>query len=108
MNGELTYEEAKQLALRRVASLQAEGTPPVEPAIVDTETIETPWGWILYWNTRLYLDTGDLEHAQFGTPPLCVNRGDGSVTPITREARLARQIRRYERKIGARPWWKFW
>ena len=59
-------------------------------------------------NTRLYLDTGDLEHALFGTPPLCVNRGDGSVTPIPRDRRLERQIRRYERKIGARPWWKFW
>ena len=75
----------------------------MEPAIV-----EGPWGWVFFWNTGLYLETGDLEHAMVGAPPLCVDREHGSVSTVANVEPLTRELRKYERKIGVRPWWKLW
>ena len=102
------YDEAKQRALEQLSILRDPEGPPLEPAIFDERTVELPWGWVFYWNTRLYLETGDFEHAVFGNPPLVVNRRDGSVTTICAEESLKRELRRYERRTGIRPWWKFW
>jgi hypothetical protein len=106
---ELSYEEAKELVLDRARELLAEeNRPRIDPAIIEGRTIEKDWGWVFYWNTALYLETGDLEHALVGSPPLCVDRKKGSVGTVANVEPLTREIKRYERKIGARPWWKVW
>ena len=110
MESGISYIEAKDAALQAVNDLitESEDVPDVEPAIVDGETIERTWGWVFFWNTRLYAETGDLEHALVGTAPVCVNRTDGSACSVTAAWPIEREIKRYERLIGARPWWKFW
>lgn len=105
----ISYEEAKQRVLTHAKEMLAEeNRPRVEPAIVEGRTIEKPWGWVFFWNTGLYLETGDLEHAIVGTPPLCVERQQGQVSPVANVEPLTGELKRYERKIGARPWWKLW
>lgn len=106
---DISYEEAKLLVLERAREVLVEKKRPrLEPGIIEERTIEMPWGWIFFWNTRLYLETGDLEHALIGMPPLCVDRRQGSVSPVANVEPLTREIKRFERKIGARPWWKVW
>jgi hypothetical protein len=106
----IAHEEAASIALEAIRAMLAEDedTPVFEPAIVPAETIERPWGWVFFWNTRLYAETGDLEHAMRGTAPVCVNRADGKATPVEPLHPIERAIRRYERRIGASPWWRFW
>lgn len=106
----LTYDEAHGLVLERLSREiePAEDRPPVEPAIVDDETIERPWGWVFFWNTRLFAETRDMEHALVGTDPICVNRADGSIASLANVEPIEPEIRRYERRIGVRPWWRFW
>ena len=108
MERELNHETAKQLALEQLGGLQPEDLPPVEPAIIDAETIERPGGWVFFWNTRLYVETGDLEHALVGPGPIYVRRQDGSVSSLVSAEPIDREIRRHERRIGVRPWWKLW
>ena len=110
MDGELTHDEAARRALETVREhlASSEELPQVEPAIVAGETIEKPWGWVFFWNTRLFAETGDFEHAMFGTPPVCVNKSDGKATSVEPLDSIERAIRRYERSIGARPWWRIW
>jgi hypothetical protein len=108
----LTYDEAKRIVLqqldRAIDGDSEEVAAPVDPAIVEDETIERNWGWVIFWNTRLYAETGDLEHAQVGTAPVCVSRQDGAAMTLQNIEPLEPEIRRFERRIGARPWWKFW
>ena len=107
MNGELTFEDAKREALAYVReTLLAESKN--EPALLESETVEKPWGWVFFWNTRLFTETGDLVHAVFGPDPVCVSRSDGRVTSVSGERPLQRELRRYERKSGFRPWWRLW
>ena len=110
MESGISHDEAVRCALDAVrAHLEAsEDLPSVEPAIVGGETIEKPWGWIFFWNTTLFAETGDLEHAMVGTAPVFVNRAAGAATAVDPLQPIERAIRRYERRIGARPWWRFW
>jgi hypothetical protein len=102
---ELSQQEAGQRALDYVrVTLLAETKN--EPALIESETIEKPWGWVFFWNTELFTETGDLEHAVMGPPPICVNRENGNVEPVESDRPLESEIRRYERRTGIRPWWK--
>ena len=82
--------------------------PKNEPALIDEKTREMPWGWVFSWNTRLYTETGDLMHAVIGPPPVCVDRRNGNADAVDALRPLERELRRYERKIGVRRWWRFW
>jgi len=108
MNGELTYEDARQLALQHLFCSLPEQAPKLQPTIVETATIERPGGWVFFWNTRLYLETGDLAHAVVGPEPVYVKRRDGGVSSMVSMEPIAREILRHERRIGVRPWWKLW
>lgn len=104
----LSYNRAKQIAIDHIRKQSDIPIPGRDPAIIESETIEKEWGWVVYWNTSLFLDTGDYEHAIWGAPPLCINRADGSVKPLEGAKPFEREIRTYEREIGQRPWWKRW
>jgi len=104
----LDYEAARHLVTEHLHILDRKAEKPQGLAIQETGTLERPWGWIFFWNTRLFLETGDLEHAMMGNPPICVNRLDGAVTIIGGDGPLEAELRRYERRIGFRKWWRFW
>ena len=52
---------------------------PNELSVMDEHTIETDFGWVFFWNSKKYLQTGDLAHALAGNAPLIVDRRDGSL-----------------------------
>ncbi len=102
----ISQAEAERAALNYIAGSLL--PPKNEPALVEDATVEKPWGWVFFWNTRLFTETGDLMHAVIGPAPVCVDRRDGSAASIDALRPLDRELRRYERKIGVRPWWKLW
>ncbi len=71
----ITVHEAKKLAL---AALCQWGRDENEYAFVDSATIAKPYGWILFYNSRRYLETGDILHAFGGNGPVVVLH-DGAV-----------------------------
>ena len=42
-----------------------------------TSVEEVPAGWVFYWNSVEYVETGDDRHAVIGNAPLFVDREDG-------------------------------
>lgn len=107
MSDELSWEEARRRALQFVRENFLAETKN-EPALIEDQTIEMPWGWVVFWNTLLYTETGDLEHAVIGPEPICVDRRKGTVASVLSDKPLNREIRRFERRSGIRPWWKLW
>jgi hypothetical protein len=43
-------------------------------------TIERPFGWVFFYNSRAYLEGGELSSALAGNAPYIVNRHTGEVT----------------------------
>ena len=70
-------EEARRLAESHLAELPI--SPPTEAVILDEHTMETEFGWVFFWNSRKYQETGEFQYALAGNAPLIVDRRDGSV-----------------------------
>jgi len=63
---------------------------------------EHEWGWVSPYGPR---DGSPL----FGAGPFCVARDTGTTEMLTSGGgSFASQVRRFERRIGFRPWWRFW
>ena len=91
----ITYEEAKTFALARLAK----DSPTLDLVIQDEQTIVKPYGWILFYCTRQYAETGDFLYMLGGGGPLVV-RHNGRTDQL--EGRMAAEptIAEWERKNG--------
>jgi hypothetical protein len=56
-----------------------QGNPDVEFVIVDDRTLEYDFGWVFFWNSRQFVETGDIRHALLGNAPLIVDKDDGTL-----------------------------
>lgn len=65
--------------------------------IVDEDTVTLPWGWVFFYNSREYLETGDDLYTIAGNAPIAVTRG-GEI----HETGTARPLEEYLREIGLR------
>ncbi len=68
--------EARRIAeewVRRHVSVE-------EDAIIDeSQTMEEPFGWVYFYNSRRYLETGDFRDQLIGNAPIVVDRSSGTI-----------------------------
>jgi hypothetical protein len=87
---------AREIAQAFVDSLDTWFTSLVDgPAVQWDATTEFNFGWIFYWNSRRFLETGDRRHALHGNTPFIVDRRNGSVYPIGTGSALHPTIRAF-------------
>lgn len=60
-------------------------------------TIERPFGWVFFYNSKQFVDSGDVQHALFGNAPLIVSRADGSIHVTGTGEPIEHYIQEYER-----------
>ena len=89
----MTAESALQIARQKVAELSgADG----ELLLEESKTQEHEFGWVFFWTTKKYLETGDPQFLVPGNGPLVVNREDGSTHLLSTSVPPARAIAEYE------------
>ena len=71
--------------------------------MVDEETQEHEWGWVFFYQSRLYLESKKLEYALAGNAPLIVNRRTGDIVETGTADPPEHYIREYERTLQAAP-----
>jgi hypothetical protein len=71
------------------------------PVILDDKTIERAFGWVFFYQSREYLDTGDLGFRMLGNAPLIVDRSDGSIHVTGTAEPIEHYIKEYEDKRGS-------
>jgi len=64
--------------------------------IVDEETIEKEYGWIFFYDSLRYLESGDDSYLIAGNAPLIVEKDDGSVHVLATVPPLEQWIAQYE------------
>jgi hypothetical protein len=69
--------EAENIALRYLATLEEEVGEPL--GLIDSETIEESFGWVFFYNSKEYLNTGAFNAMLAGNAPFIINRKDGSL-----------------------------
>ena len=77
-------------------------SPDDEPRIVvDSATIERPFSWVFFYNTKRYLETGDYRYQLAGNGPVMVNKHDGSIEFWVAWKPVDTLIEEYERELTA-------
>jgi len=70
----LTFDESRRLAECWVA-ITSRGSA----VILDDATLERPYGWIFFYQSRTYVETGNFSDILAGNAPLIVDRFDGEL-----------------------------
>ena len=67
----LTKAEAIELVSEKLRQMSASENPLV---VVETNTIERPFGWVFFYNSQKYIETGVLRLRLAGNGPIIVNK----------------------------------
>ena len=75
-------------------------TTPDEPlVIVYSHTIEKPYGWIFFYNSKKFVETGIFSYTLAGNGPVIVNKYDGAVHFFGSGRPIEDWIAEYEREL---------
>lgn len=93
----ITLDEAKALALDALS--KTTGLERNELAFLDGREQCKRYGWILLYNTRSFIETGDVLDALGGNGPVVVSH-DGKVFPLGSASSAEETIAAFERERG--------
>lgn len=94
----ITREQAQAVAASRIAELMGKKN---SCDIVDALTIDSPSGWMFFYQSRRYLETQDPSDALAGNAPLIVDRFTGKVTETGTAHTAEYYLAQYEAVQGA-------
>jgi len=76
MSNMLTKAEALEIVSRK---LQEINTTDDLFVVVDEHTIEKPFGWVFFYNSKKFVETGIFQYRLAGNGPVIVNKFSGDV-----------------------------
>ena len=79
MDGEITREDAKRLVYQALDEAYRYWPDRPDCVIVDEATIERDFGWVFFYQSREYLDTGKNEYQLAGNAAYIVDRRTGEL-----------------------------
>lgn len=67
-----------------------------EMAIAPEATVEKDYGWIFFYNTKKYLESGVISYALAGNGPVIIEKSDGRITAFGTNKPVDVLINEYE------------
>ena len=74
----MTESKARQLVQDYLDRLSAD-----EGYYVILRIIEKKYGWVIYWNTKKYAESGNRADGEIGTGPLVIENSSGSIYSLS-------------------------
>lgn len=94
----LTKEAARAAALNYVWGIAYDRTDD-ELVLVDDATMEKPYGWIFFYSSKRWRETGDASYVLTGNAPFLVEKESGNVVIFPPAHALEEAIHAYERCV---------
>jgi hypothetical protein len=88
----ISKDTAIDIAHKELKKISAD----TELVLLDDATIERHWGWVFFYNSRAFIETGDYSEALVGNAPFIVNRMTGGVTLTGTAMPIEHYISEYE------------
>jgi hypothetical protein len=92
----INQEQARELVWTHIHRVNSSN---LELMILDEHTIETEFGWVFFWNSRLYIETGEFKYALAGNAPMIVDKLAESVHPTSTAVPAQQSIEEYRRRL---------
>ena len=67
--------------------------------VLEAETIETEWGWVFFYQSRDYIETGGIGDMLTGNAPYIVNKYSGQIVTTGTAHDIEYYIKEYEKTI---------
>ena len=93
----INLANAKKIVHAYLEKLEREAGEQLQ--IVESETIERPFGWVFFYNSKNYLKTKKFEDMLVGNAPLIVNRETGQLHVTGTAQPIEHYIAEYEAKL---------
>ena len=93
----LTKTEALELVSKRLSNMSSPSDPFV---VVEKSTIEKPFGWVFFYNSKKFIETGEFCYRLAGNGPVIVNKEDGSVQFFGANRPPLELVAEYEQKLA--------
>jgi hypothetical protein len=76
----IDLQQARQIAHAGLSANQVRiNDRLIDLCILEDHTIETDFGWVFFWQSRSFVDSGNFFHALVGNGPLIVDQRDGTL-----------------------------
>lgn len=96
----LTLSQAKDLVAARL-TIGDYGDSEASVVVMDELTIQKPYGWVFFYQSQRFLETGDPRDGLAGNSPLIVNRHTGEVVETGTARDVAYYLAQYEASFVA-------
>ena len=94
----LTLQQAREIAEQTVGGYLLEDDACL---IIDSATLERPYGWVFFYQSRSYLESGDEIRMLAGNAPLIINKHNGSVTLTGTALPIEHYLSQYESQLAS-------
>lgn len=91
----IDYEQARRIALDYLARHGCE----FELVLLDDETITEDFGWVFFYNTKRFQETGDFIDMLGGNAPIIIDKVNGEVTETGTACDIQYYIEEYRAKL---------
>lgn len=99
----LEREEAQKRVSEHITERDANTRPGFELIIDEDATIETNYGWIFYYQTRLFIETKKALYSRTGCYPILVDKVSGELIPVNfTKKKLDDWLKKHEIERGRR------
>jgi hypothetical protein len=95
----ITQIQAEQLVYERIN--RPDASWPDKPEMIVTRVDQHELGWLIFYTSRPYHETGDFRFAIAGNAPFLVSHEDGTMFPTGTAPSFAERVREAEQKLRA-------
>ena len=94
----MNIENAKKLVELEIVNENRQNGS-VECVILEDKTIEKCWGWVFFYQSKAYIESGDFRDMLGGNAPIIVNRESGELVHTGTAQDINYYIDEYESKL---------
>ncbi|MBW8185385.1 YrhB domain-containing protein [Shewanella nanhaiensis] len=88
----ITLNDAKSLAQKYIAKLDL----GEELVILDDETLTESFGWVFFYNTKKFQETGDFRYMVGGNAPIIIDKKSGRLSETGTAYEISHYINEYK------------
>ncbi|RCU52932.1 hypothetical protein DU002_00005 [Corallincola holothuriorum] len=94
----MTKEEALKLVEVELGRAK-DKCNPIDCVVLEKKTIEKPWGWVFFYQSKEYVETGNFIYMLGGNAPYIVNRHTGELSETGTCEPIEYYIEEYEKSL---------
>ena len=69
-------------------------------ALIIESTLEKPYGWVFFYNSKRFLETKDPFESLAGNSPILIESKDGRMTLLGTSSPVTESLRNFETRMG--------